>query len=197
MAGYSGDGGKALEAQLNNPYGLVIGPGENLYVCDMSNHVIRRISKDGKISTIAGSGHKGYSGDGGPALKAELNEPYEIRFDARGTMFFVEMQNNLIRRLDSGGVLSTVAGTGRRGFKGDGGPAREAEFNQPHSIQLHAAGGLFVCDIANNRIRKVDLSRNTISTFAGTGEKKNPEDGAHLPDIPLNGPRAIDFDSDG
>jgi streptogramin lyase len=197
VAGYSGDGEKALEAQLNNPYGLVIGPGEDLYVCDMSNHVIRRIGKDGKISTIAGSGHKGYSGDGGPALKAELNEPYEIRFDARGTMFFVEMQNNLIRRLDSAGMLSTVAGTGRRGFKGDGGPAREAEFNQPHSIQLHSADGLFICDIANNRIRKVELSRNTISTFAGTGEKKNPEDGEHLPDVPLNGPRAIDFDWDG
>ena len=198
VPGFSGDGGPANQAQLNNPYGIARGPDGALYICDMENHRIRRVSRDGTITTVAGTGKRGYSGDGGPALQAELNEPYEVRFDKSGNMFFVEMRNHIVRRIDGRTRrISTVAGSGREGFSGDGGPATKAQLWQPHSIQFDGRGYLYICDIGNNRIRKVDLSTGMISTFAGTGERMPTPDGAKLANAPLNGPRAIDFDKDG
>lgn len=198
LPGYSGDGGPATSAQLNNPYGLTRGPQGELYLCDMDNHVIRKVGLDGRISTVAGTGRRGYSGDGGPARQAELNEPYEARFDRADNMFFVEMRNHLVRRVDARTqIISTVAGTGRSGFSGDGGPAVRAMFNQPHSIQFDAQGDLFVCDIGNHRIRKVDLQTGLVSTFAGTGGRGPTPDGAALEGTPLFGPRAMDFDRAG
>jgi streptogramin lyase len=197
-AGYSGDDGPALNAKLNNPYGIVRGPDRALYICDMGNHVIRRVDTNGIITTVAGTGRKGYSGDGGPALRAELNEPYEIRFDARGHMYFVEMRNHIVRRVNATTkVITTVAGTGKPGFSGDGDAAANAALNQPHSIQLDSAGNLYICDIGNHRIRKVDLPTGKISTFAGTGAKSPTKDGVPFADTPLFGPRAIDFDAAG
>jgi DNA-binding beta-propeller fold protein YncE len=110
-------------------------------------------------------------------------------------MFFVEMRNQLVRRVDAKtGIISTVAGTGAKGFSGDGGPAVKATMNSPHSIALDASGNLYICDIGNHRIRRVDLKTGRILTFAGTGEKKRTPDGAPLAGTPLNGPRALDFD---
>src|SRR5437870_416214 len=140
--GFAGDGQWAREAQLNNPYGLCIGPDKALYFCDISNHRVRRISMD-RIETVAGTGDKGYSGDGGPAVQARLSEPYEVRFNKAGEMFFVEMANNLVRSIGLNGTISTVAGTGEAGFAGDGGPAKAAKFQQPHSIQFDTAGNLY------------------------------------------------------
>ena len=198
LAGYSGHNGSAGEAQLNNPYGITRGPDGALYICDMENHRIRKVSRDGNITTVAGTGKRGYSGDGGPALQAELNEPYEVRFDKAGDLFFVEMRNHIVRRVDARTqFISTVAGSGKEGFSGDGGPAAKAELRQPHSIQFDRKGYLYICDIGNNRIRKVDLVEGIISTFAGTGERLATPDGAKLASAPLNGPRAIDFDKDG
>ena len=197
-AGYSGDGGPAREAQLKNPFGITRGPDGGIYICDMGNHVIRKITPDGNISTVAGKGKRGYSGDGGPAKEAELNEPYEIRFGDNGDMFFVEMQNNLVRRVaQRTQIISTIAGTGKPGFSGDGGPAASAELNQPHSVQLDSHGDLYICDIGNNRIRKVDMRRGTISTFAGTGGRGLTPDDSIIQGTALNGPRAIDFDKAG
>src|SRR5881394_865767 len=198
LAGYAGDNAPAEKAQLNNPYSITRGPDGGLYICDMENHRIRKVSRDGNITTVAGTGKRGYSGDGGPALQAELNEPYEVRFDKAGNMFFVEMRNHIVRRVDGRTkLISTVAGSGREGFSGDGAQATKAELRQPHSIQFDDKGYLYICDIGNNRIRKVDLVAGIISTFAGTGERLPTPDGARLATAPLNGPRAIDFDKDG
>ena len=97
-AGYSGDGGPAVQAQLNQPFGVARGPDGHLYICDTGNHVIRRVASDGTIATVAGTGEAGYSGDGGPALEAGLNEPYEIRFDREGNILFVERANHVVRK---------------------------------------------------------------------------------------------------
>src|SRR5581483_8335426 len=197
--GTAENGAKAVDSPLNNPYGLTIGPDGALYVCEVDNHRVVRIDrKTGRITVVAGTGTKGYSGDGGPALAAQLNQPYEILFDRTGNMFFVEMQNHVVRRVDKRTrIITTVAGTGKPGFSGDGGPANRAELSQPHSIALDPQGRLLICDIANRRIRRVDLKTGIIETYAGTGERKNPADGAALEGAPLNGPRAIAVDSKG
>ncbi len=198
VKGYSGDGGPAIEAQINNPYGLVMGPKGELFFCDIDNHVVRKISSDGKISTVAGSGMAGYRGDGGPAIEAQLNQPYEIRFDREGHMFFVEMPNHVVRKVDAEtGLISTVAGTGKAGFSGDGGAAIQAEFKRPHSIQFDRWGNLLICDIGNHRIRRVGRSSGFVETLSGNGERKPTPDGAPLFQTPLNGPRALDVAPNG
>lgn len=196
--GFSGDGGSAASAQLNNPFGIARGPDGALYVCDTDNHRIRKIVPEGKIITVAGSGQRGWSGDGGPALQAALNEPYEVRFDKAGNVFWVERMSHTVRKLDAKtGVISTIAGTGTPGFGGDDGPATAAKLNQPHSIAFDAAGDLYICDILNHRVRKVEMKTGIIRTFAGTGEKKTAPDGSKFTGAPFNGPRAMDFDAKG
>lgn len=186
----------AKQTPVGEPYGLAQGPDGALYICEIATHVVRRLDEaTGKISVVAGSGRQGYSGDGGPATSATLNEPYEVRFDAEGNMFFVEMKNNIVRRVDAkSGIISTVAGTGAVGFSGDGGLATKATLNRPHSIALDGRGNLYICDIGNHRVRIVKLESGMIDTFAGTGARLPTPDGAPVHGTPLNGPRALDFD---
>lgn len=189
-AGYS-------ETQINNPFGVIVGPDGDIYFCDTGNHAIRRISrKSGKLETIAGTGKAGYSGDGGSPLEAELFEPYELRFDEDGDLIWVEMQNHLIRMIDAEtNTISTIAGRPEPGFSGDGGPATDAQFNRPHSIVFDSGGDILVCDIGNHRIRQIDRTSGRITTWCGNGEKKPTSDGAEVsPDTPLNGPRALAID---
>jgi streptogramin lyase len=185
--------------QLNNPYGLRIGPDGAMYIGDIGNHRIRRVDlATGDVTTFAGSGEKGNSGDGGRALQAKLNEPYEIVFDSAGNLFFTDMPEHVIRRIDRKiGIITRIAGTGQPGFSGDGGPAVEAQLRQPHSIALAPGGALLICDIGNHRIRRVDLRTGIITTFAGTGEKKPTPEVAPVAGTPLNGPRALDIDDHG
>ncbi len=196
-----GEGGPALRTNVGNPFGVEIGPDGALYICEVNNHRVRRLDlAKGELTTVAGSGRKGFAGDGGPATKALLNEPYEVRFDKAGHMYFVEMQNHLVRRVNAKtGVISTVAGTGSPGFAGDGGPAVKAQFRQPHSIALdHDApdgrGGLYVADIGNHRVRRLDLKTGRIETVAGTGERTLPTDGQAAGGRPILGPRALAID---
>ena len=191
-AGYS-------DSQVNNPYGVVIGPDGALYFCDLDNQRIRRLDlTTGRVTTVAGNGQRGYSGDGGPAPEAALNMPHEIQFDANGHLYIVERDNHVVRRVDGAtGIISTVAGTGIAGFTGDGRRATEAQLRRPHSIAFGPDGRLLICDIGNHRIRRVDLATDTIETFAGTGEVGPTPDGASLAGTPLNGPRTIVSAGDG
>lgn len=198
VKGFSGDGGPANRAQLNNVYCVARGPDGALYLCDMDNHRIRRVGADGKIETIAGSARRGYAGDGGPAIEAALDQPYEIAWDKEGHLYFVELGNHCVRRIDAQtGRISTIAGVGKPGFGGDGGPATRAQLNQPHSLAFDPAGDLFVCDILNHRIRKIDMKTGLISTWSGTGERRTAADGAPILGSPLHGPRALAFGPDG
>jgi DNA-binding beta-propeller fold protein YncE len=189
----SGDAGLGTKFNVGDPFGVEVGPDGSLYITEVRNHRVLRLDlSTGQISTFAGSGQKGYSGDGGPATKAELNEPYEVRFDSAGNMLFVEMQNHLIRRVDAKtGAISTVAGTGEPGFGGDGGPATKAQFRQPHSIALDKDDNIYVADIGNHRVRKIDAKTGIISTIAGNGEKKLPLPGQQAVGNAVVGPRAL------
>jgi DNA-binding beta-propeller fold protein YncE len=194
----NGDAGLARLINIGDPFGVEIGPDGTLYVTEVRNHRMRRIDlTTGKITTVAGSGQRGYSGDGGPAIEAELNEPYEVRFDREGNMFFVEMQNHIIRRVDrKTNTITTVAGNGRKGFAGDGRLATEAMLNQPHSIALDENDGLYVADIGNHRIRRVNLRTGIIESIAGNSERKFPHDGQAARGNPILGPRALYVDGD-
>jgi streptogramin lyase len=198
-AGSSGDGGPAAAATLNNPFGIARGPDGALYVCEFAGHVVRRIDDKGIITTIAGTGTPGYSGDGGPAVKAQLNQPHEIRFGPDGALYISDMSTQTIRRVDmKTGLISTFAGNGTKGFSGDGGPATAAQLKDPISIQFGPDGKLYVCDIGNNRIRAIELKTGIITTVCGSGKKEPTPDGAAFtPETPLNGPRTIDFDRNG
>jgi len=181
------------DTEVNNPYGLAIGLDGALYFCDLDNSRIRRMDLSTKrVTTIAGNGQKGYQGDGGPATAASLNMPHELLFDAKGDLYIAERDNHVIRKIDmKSGIISTAAGTGMRGFGGDGGPGVKAKFNQPHSIVLDRDGSMLICDIGNHRIRRLHLDTGLIETYAGTGETKETPEGASVKGTPVTGPRTI------
>lgn len=196
---YSGDGGPALKAGVGQPFGLEIGPDGALYFCEFSNHIVRRMDlKTTTLTTVAGTGRKaGYAGDGGPATQALMNQPHELRFDAQGNYVISDMLGQAIRRVDGKtGRMTSVAGTGRAGFSGDGGPATEAKFDLPISVVIDQQQALLICDIKNHRVRRVDPGTGIVSTFAGTGDKKATPDGAPLEGTPLNGPRTLAVEAD-
>ncbi len=190
----------AGEGEVANPYGLAFAPDGALCFCDLDNQRIRRIDRrSGRVTTLAGSGARGYAGDGGAATAASLNMPHEIVFDRAGHLYIVERDNHAVRRVHATtGVITTVAGTGVAGFSGDAGPAASAQLRQPHSLALHPDGRhLLICDVGNHRIRQLDLMTGLLTTWAGTGERAATPDGAPLAGTPLNGPRTLVFDRRG
>jgi streptogramin lyase len=189
----NGAAGPARELNVGQPFGVETGPDGALYITEVGNHRVFRLDrKTGMLKTVAGKGRKGYAGDGGPATEAELNEPYEVRFDRDGNMYFVEMMNHVVRRVDAKtGRIATVAGTGKPGYGGDNGPAAAAQLKVPHSIALDDQGNLYIADIGNHRVRRVHLRSGFIETVTGTGEKAFPPDGAKAKGSPIPGPRAL------
>ena len=140
MGGYGGDGGAAVAAQLNTPTGVALDRAGNLYIADWSNHRIRKVNAAGVITTVAGNGTEGYGGDGGAAVAAQLNAPSVVAPDGAGNLYIADVGNDRIRKVDSSGVITTVAGTGTFGFSGDGGPAVAARLWNPYGVALDGAG---------------------------------------------------------
>jgi sugar lactone lactonase YvrE len=153
--GYSGDGGPATAAQLNVPNGVAVDSAGNLYITDSENARIRKVTPEGIISTIAGNGTKGFSGDGGPATEAQLKGPGKVAIDSAGNIYIADLQNQRIRKVTPEGIISTVAGNGTIGCSGDGGPGTAAQLNRPTGVAVDSAGNLYIADSMNARIRKV------------------------------------------
>ena len=161
-----GDGGPATKALLGHPSYLLLDRAGNLLFTDFTENRIRNVDRDGVITTIAGTGATGFAGDGGPATAAELNFPTGLALDADGNLYVSDADNNRVRRIDREGVITTVAGTGVRGFGGDGGPATAAKLDAPAGLALDAGGNLYIADQGNDRVRRVD-TKGMIATVAG------------------------------
>jgi uncharacterized protein (TIGR03437 family) len=187
----SGDGGPATSASLSEAIGVAYDPFGNVYVCDSNR--IRKISPDGTITTIAGTGAAGYSGDGGPAVNAMLNSPDRVSVDNQGVVYIPDTQNFRIRKVTLDGIITTVAGNGVAGFSGDGGLAVNAEIRQPDCTASDAAGDLYFCDFDNNRIRMISPN-GTITTVAGNGQAGFSGDGGPAISASLNLPGGLAVD---
>jgi sugar lactone lactonase YvrE len=192
--GFAGDGGPAEKALLNGPFDLCFDRAGNLYFSDTFNNRIRRVdAKTGVITTIAGNGDKGFSGDGGPATDAALNEPYGVVVDRDGNLYIADRLNRRVRRVSAKtGVITTLAGTGDARYGGDGGPAPKAGLAEPNGLAL-APGetALYITDVADNRVRIVNLAAGTIATFAGTGAAEHSGDGGQARAAGTFGARAV------
>jgi sugar lactone lactonase YvrE len=195
--GYSGDGGTATIAELYMPTGVAVDTAGNIYFAD--NQRIRKVTAStGIITTVAGSGIQGYSGDGGPATRAELNWPWAVAVDAAGNIYFTDTDNQRIRKVAvSTGIITTVAGTGTAGYSGDGGPATSANLNSPFGIAVDAAGNIYIADYFNNRVRKVTASTGDISTVAGNGTQGFSGDGATATSAEMYYPTSVAVDTVG
>ncbi len=189
--GYSGDGGQATAATLNQPQGLAFDGSGNLYIADFG--VIRKVNSSGIITTIAGNGTPGYSGDGGPATAAELGPLAGIAIDRIGNIFITDASYQCIRKINSSGIISTFAGIVGGGYIGDGGPATAARFNNPIGITTDALGNVYIADEYNNRIRKVNYS-GIISTIAGNGIAGFSGDGGNATAAELSSPSGVVID---
>jgi sugar lactone lactonase YvrE len=243
LPGFTGDGGPAAKATLNQPFHCSEDRKGNFYVADVMNHCIRKVdAATGVISTVAGNGQKGYSGDGGPAAKATMNEPYGVLVDRDGNLFIVDRLNAVIRRVDARtgkmstyagtqamlkepnaldfdpkgdlyiadvsdnrirkvdhrtGVISTVSGTGKREFTGDGGPAAQAGIQGARGVAFAKDGTMYICEREGNRVRRVDPNTGIITTIAGSGQKGYAGDGGPAAMATFNGPKWIHVGLDG
>lgn len=166
--GFSGDGGPAVAAKIDNPRGVAVLPGGGFLIPDTDNHRVRRVDADGTITTVAGTGTPGLSGDGGAAVDAQLRRPFGVAPTADGGFLVVDVGNQRIRRVSRDGVITTVAGTGVNGFSGDAGPATSAALDNPHNVAVLPDGGFLIADTFNNRVRRVSPT-GVITTVAGTG----------------------------
>jgi type IX secretion system substrate protein len=194
------DGGMATATYIGSPQGLAIDGGGNIYVCDYTYGRVRKIDPAGIITTFAGSGApghtSGYSGDGGPATAAKFNDPIAVAIDASGNTYIADMISHVIRKVNTSGIISTIAGNGTQGFAGDGGPATAALLNYPSDLKFDSHGNLFIADKGNERIRVINTS-GIISTYAGCGLSGFSGDGGAATAAKLASPTGIAFDAAG
>jgi trimeric autotransporter adhesin len=186
----------ATGASLNFPTGIAVDPSGNLFIADRDNNRIRKVNTTGIITTVAGNGTRGYSGDGGAATSTELNLPQAVAVDAVGNLYIADRNNHRIRKVTTNGIISTVAGNGTAGFSGDGGAATSARLNYPQAVAVDEAGNLYIADRDNNRIRKV-RSNGTIITIAGNGTEVFSGDGGVATSAGVFAPQNIAVDGSG
>ena len=194
--GFGGDGGPATAAKLLSPEGMTFDKHGNLYFAEIFNQRIRKVSPKGIISTYVGTGSSGYSGDSGKATAATLNEPVSVSVDSAGNIYVVDELNNAIRRVTPAGIITTVAGNGIAGYKGDGGPATAAELTTPTEVAFDSLWNMYISD-DDNRIRKVDVNTGIITTVAGTGGESFSGDGGPATAAEIDGPVGITLDKAG
>ncbi len=191
-----GDGGPATAAQLAQPEGMVVDSSGNLYIADAANHRVRKVTAAGVISTVAGNGHAGFSGDNGPAAAAELNQPYDLAMDAAGNLYIADYGNQRVRAIGTNGNITTVAGDGSAGSSTDGGPATGAMLLGPRNVATDASGNLYISEFDGHRVRQV-ASDGTISTVAGTGVAGFGGDGGPASAAQLAFPAGLALDAAG
>jgi DNA-binding beta-propeller fold protein YncE len=183
--------------RLQEPFGVAFDPDGRTYIVEMSGNRVRVLDRDGTLRVLAGTGEKGLSGDDGPAVKGRFNGPHHLLFGPDGHLYVADTFNNCVRRIDvRTGIVTRVAGTGQKGFSGDGGPAVQAQFGGIYAIAFRD-DVLYACDLDNRRVRAIDLRTGVVTTVAGNGEKGVPADGTAARSGPLVDPRAIAFDSKG
>ena len=192
--GYSGDGGPAVAAQLGWVFGLAVDSVGNLYIADSTNSRVRMVDTAGTITTVAGSGVSGFSGDGGPATEAQLGTVAGLAVDNSGNIYISDLEHNRVRKIDPSGTISTVAGTGRGGYNGDGIPATEATLLHPRGIAVDRSGDLYIGDAYNHRVRRVD-QMGMITTVAGIGQWMSVGDGGPALEADLRSPAAVAVDA--
>jgi DNA-binding beta-propeller fold protein YncE len=197
--GYSGDGGQALEASLNQPYEVRFDPAGNMFFVEMQNHVVRRVDARTRIiTTFAGTGRPGFSGDGGPATKAQLDQPHSIAFAPDGALLISDIGNHRVRRVDlASETISTFAGTGEAAPTADGAPLRGTPLNGPRAIASDPAGNIYVVLREGNAVYRINANDHTLHRIAGTGEKGYSGDGGDARDAKLSGPKGIAYAPDG
>jgi sugar lactone lactonase YvrE len=195
-AGYSGDGGAATNASLDGPFGVAVDASGNLFIADIFNNRIREVDTNGIITTVAGTGSAGYSGDGGAATNANLSYPAGVAVDGSGNLFIADLGNSCIRKVDTNGLITTVAGDGSAGYSGDGGAATKASLDDPLGVAVDGSGNLFIADTYNYRIRKVD-TEGFITTVAGDGSAGYSGDGGAATNANLREPFGVAVDGSG
>ncbi len=196
-AGYSGNGGAAVAAQLNNPTGVCVDGAGNMYIADRENHVVRKINNIGVITTVAGTGTAGYSIDGVAATSAQLNKPGAVICDMAGNLYISETGNNRILVVRASGIVTTFAGSGVTGYSGNGGLADTATFNAPEGITFDANWNMYVADAGNHVIRKIDGNTHVVTTVAGSGVAGYAGDGGVATLGRLYQPSAVAVDALG